>query len=499
MKKPILYFLFIIFTLSSCVRELGEKFTVERRVDSKNFKTLDSAYLYGKAEIDSIVGLAIHDVDLETIIYNLDSIEIIKVGYVYGYENENPNFLNAKKVVFGDTILETTTDGYKFSTKITGLGMDSTYYARSFVIAHDLRRDVVDTGYNQTIRKFRTLIPEDLWIKKTDFWGSGREDAVSFVLENEAYIFGGYNGLSVLNDTWKYNPEKDTWTQVASQGTAPKGRKGAVSFVIYNKKQSEYQAWVGLGITDPINNKYDSTFVYYTTNTNSWRSKYRAYPDTRDGAIAFTIQIGDIERAFVGYGQNRFGVETNDLYMYIQEADTAGSLIAWTQVPINGSIPSERTGAVVTVIDNRAFFGTGMDNGEYKSDFWMFDGTTQYPFGLWQPITPFPGDARANAVAFSLEYTKQSIDNKVIYVGTGISASGLKNDFFKYDLNTQQWSQISWLGGPGSVAEPRENAVGFDIVKDHDEYGINVFNRGFVGTGKIEQGYKVKDMWEYYP
>lgn len=59
-----------------------------------------------------------------------------------------------------------------------------------------------------------------------------RSNAVSFVINDKAYISCGENGSS-FSDTWEYNFETDTWTQKTSfEGVA---RTGAVSFSVNNR------------------------------------------------------------------------------------------------------------------------------------------------------------------------------------------------------------------------------------------------------------------------
>lgn len=515
MKKIALYILILSFILSGCARELGTQYTIERQVDGMNLKTLDSAYLYGKVQIDVVnkVNYYFDSIDVNTYktinyavltseLFDLDSIEILNVGYCWLHESEGTvpsiNKITKNYVIYGDSILkDTLIDNKKFTAIIDGLDMDSLYYARSFVVAKDLRTDRIDTGYNQAVVNFRTLMPEDFWVKKADFWGSARTEAVSFVINNEAYIYGGYNGLTVLSDTWKYNSEFDTWQQVAGSGSPPKGRKGGVAFVIFNSVDQENQAWVGLGETDPVNHKVDSTFVYYTTQTNSWRSKYRPFPENLVGAIAFTLKVGDEDVGFIGYGENKYGVITSELYYYRPDHDYAGTTeVVWDHLSIESQMTA-RKDATVTVLNNLAFVCGGENNQGNLNDFWKFDATSlNY---TWEQLSPMPGEPRANAVSFSLEYTKNSIDYQIVCVGTGRIDDGLTNDFYKFDFSTQTWSQISWLGGPEIIGPAREGAVAFDIFKAKDEYGLNVKNRGYVVTGTISSGNKVKDSWEYYP
>jgi N-acetylneuraminic acid mutarotase len=387
---------------------------------------------------------------------------------------QNPTILNNIVTAIGTT--------GTFTCNLTDLNSNTTYYVKSFATNN------IGTGYGVQKSFVTASLISDIWIMKSDFTGGNREDAVSFVLNNEAYVFGGFDGLNIHNDTWKYNPNNDTWQQVGTAGVSQSGRKGAVAFVIDEK------AWVGLGVTDLINNNIDSSFVYYTSSTNSWRQKYSEFPIQLKDAIGFTLQVGTDQRGFVGFGKNEYGIENGDLYMYLQEADTAGSRLAWIQVTINGQSPSARAGATVTVIENKAFICCGEDNGIYKNDLWMFDGVSQFPNGTWQKLADFPGAARSNAVSFSLEYTKLSIDYKVIYVGTGVSNSGLLlNDYWSYDLASQTWMEISLLGAPNIIAVPRESAVGFDIN------GSEQSNSGYICTGKIGNSNVVNELFEYHP
>jgi len=120
-----------------------------------------------------------------------------------------------------------------------------------------------------------------------------------------------------------------------------------------------------------------------------------------------------------------------------------------------------RKGAVVFVIGNQAFVGTGYNvgNNKFLRDFWVYDVVKNN----WTSVAPFPGAGRNNAVAFSI--------GSKGYVGTGYSNEGGINrqltDFYSYDPTTNSWSKISDLPGPA-----RKGAVAFTVN-----------NTGYVGTG----------------
>ena len=57
----------------------------------------------------------------------------------------------------------------------------------------------------------------NFWTKKSDFTGLKRTRAVSFTVDDYAYVGTGVDTAEqVQNDFWKYDPILDTWTQVAN-------------------------------------------------------------------------------------------------------------------------------------------------------------------------------------------------------------------------------------------------------------------------------------------
>jgi N-acetylneuraminic acid mutarotase len=63
-------------------------------------------------------------------------------------------------------------------------------------------------GYNSGVRVdcWEYNFADDSWTKKTDFEGSARQDAVSIVVNEKAYIATGRNGNSFFNDIWEFRP-----------------------------------------------------------------------------------------------------------------------------------------------------------------------------------------------------------------------------------------------------------------------------------------------------
>jgi|GEM_PF-2771557 len=108
-----------------------------------------------------------------------------------------------------------------------------------------------------------------------------------------------------------------------------------------------------------------------------------------------------------------------------------------------------RTGAVAVNVGGNTFFGLGENDLQYYNDFWLADAQNDFTIRKQN----FPGVARSEAVAFAID--------SMIFVGLGKDASGnFLSDFYRYDLSDDEWIfvPISYFDG-----EARSNAVGFSI------------------------------------
>ncbi len=100
-------------------------------------------------------------------------------------------------------------------------------------------------------------------------------------------------------------------------------------------------------------------------------------------------------------------------------------------------------------------------------------GTDTIENGAWEKKADFGGTTRRSAVSFSIA--------PFCYVGTGVSGSTYKKDFWQFDPATNIWTQKADFGGTA-----RGGAV-----------GVALNGYGYVGTG-IDGSFK-SDWWEYLP
>ncbi|HQD09195.1 MAG TPA: hypothetical protein PLQ65_05995, partial [Flavihumibacter sp.] len=108
---------------------------------------------------------------------------------------------------------------------------------RSEAVAAQLNgKAYVGLGYNGTDRLTDFWVYDntsDFWQKKADFPGTARNSAVAFAANGKIYVGLGYDGVNYLKDFWAYDPGANTWTQVADFGGS--ARYDAVAFGIGDK------------------------------------------------------------------------------------------------------------------------------------------------------------------------------------------------------------------------------------------------------------------------
>ncbi len=98
--------------------------------------------------------------------------------------------------------------------------------------------------------------------------------------------------------------------------------------------------------------------------------------------------------------------------------------------------------------------------------------------GNWLTRSSFDGYPRYDAVAFVI--------GDIAYVGSGYDGDDRYSDFWAYNADDNNWTQVASLGDD-SVNYPRQKAVAFGTD-----------TKGYVGTG-YDGDVKLKDFWEYDP
>ncbi len=293
------------------------------------------------------------------------------------------------------------------------------------------------------------------WAQIANFSGVGRSGAASFVLDDKAYVGGGFDSFgNRLNDWWQFDPTKNGWVKKTDfPGPA---RSGAVAFTIGTK------GYVGTGIGTTNNRLKD--FWEFDPAGNSGAGSWSQIKDIGDpitetgryGCIAFTVS----NRAFVTAGFN--GSALNDLWEYLPGTNT------WVQ---KTSISFKRVNGFAFTVGNFAYVIGGSNNGltirnveQYDPalDKWVqklaLTGKDAKGIKIDQPI------ARESASTFTV--------NGFGYISCGSINGSALADTWQYDTAKDSWIQYYALNNQFGGAA-RDGAVGFGIG-----------NFGYVATGK---------------
>jgi N-acetylneuraminic acid mutarotase len=262
----------------------------------------------------------------------------------------------------------------------------------------------------------------------------------------------------------------NAWTQKADFGGQFKD--AAVGFSIGTKGYIGTGAssnFSSIGTPGASSSGYNKDFWEYDSVLNIWTQKADFAGSGKEGAVGFSIG----NKGYIGTGSSGYNIPntTKDFWEYDPALNT------WTR---KADFPGNaRYNAVGFSIGNKGYIGTG--NGSsvssvLKSDFWEYTPGPGVMGGTWTQKANFGGGLRAEAIGFS-------IGNKG-YIGTGfkLPSFALKKDFWEYDPSTNIWTQKADFGGG-----LREDAVGFSVG-----------TKGYIGTGISGSTFK-SDFWEYDP
>ncbi|MFK7908902.1 MAG: Kelch repeat-containing protein [Chitinophagales bacterium] len=181
------------------------------------------------------------------------------------------------------------------------------------------------------------------WTKMSDFPESPRSSFTCFVIEDKAYVSGGY--LDNEKDLWEYNTSTDTWTQKADYPGA--SISAQTSFSLNNK------GYLGLGWDDGANDD----FWEYDPITDTWTQKGNFPGQARQAALDFTLSN---EGYLVGgVNSDDFPAQYfTDMWKYNPENDT------WIQIETN--YPGKgRIQMISGIIGNKIIIGLGGNDGGF--------------------------------------------------------------------------------------------------------------------------------------
>lgn len=288
------------------------------------------------------------------------------------------------------------------------------------------------------------------WTQLNDFPGSPNFTGTKFVIGKNAYYLEGYDGSTCYDRLWKFDTQSKTWSQMASfPGNMTKG--DPVGFSI------DSMGYIGTGVE--CGGSSGSEFWAYDPSSDTWQQKASLPGTGIHIAVGFSID----GRGYIGLGRHSYSDPNYTIYRYDPPSDSWTTVTTFPGTNTTGSEALTHNGKVYIVGGGDASGGLGTDA------LWSYDPVLDD----WNQLTDLPGNGRKAHMGFAIA--------EHLYFGTGWNGSTYYSDMYRYNTQTNTWTQVSDFGG-GKRRHTEEFAVG---------------GMGYVIGGMDEQSTYKKDVWQY--
>ena len=285
-----------------------------------------------------------------------------------------------------------------------------------------------------------------------------RGHAMAYDSESDRVIlFGGYNGVVALQETWAYDFNTNTWTNM-NPGTKPGARY--LHAMAYDSESDRVILFGGY-----VGSSYKNDTWVYDFNTNTWTDVNPSiHPGQRDyHAMAYDSE-SDRVILFGGYDGTNY---LSDTWAYDFNTNT------WTNMN-PGYYPQLRYGHAMTYdsqSDRIILFG-GWYTGSYLSDIWAYN----FNINLWTNMKPNvePAGRYQHAMAYDSE-------SKVVIMAEGSTAGGRSNEVWAYNYSSTLWVYLN---------PPLRGRAGHTMSYDWK-------NRLMVMAGGYNESLMLDDTWGY--
>jgi len=298
-------------------------------------------------------------------------------------------------------------------------------------------------------------VPITDWVHHSNFPGTPRASASTFVIGDKAYVCCGRisSKYSLKNEVWEYNSSTDSWNQLDTFPGKP--RVKAVAATINGK------GYVGMGCNgNAYANSVFNDFKEFDPATGLWTTK-SPFPGTAANDLAYAVINGCLYTAMGFDGITR----KNDTYKYDPSTNE------WTRLddcPGSFSVPAFFS------IGKNFYVGSGFQGRNLRL-FYRFNTETE----KWTSVAALPfGRMMSNGL---------ELDGKG-YVMLGRFWNGVENDGrLLSDVMEYDPAENSWISRGDFPGGARQNAMVFTIQ-----------GRGYVVMGEDESD-RLPDVWSFKP
>ena len=298
------------------------------------------------------------------------------------------------------------------------------------------------------------LTPINSWKQLTNFPGTARASASSFVIGEKAYIILGRSGARAgfLKELWEYDSTQDSWIRKADfPGVA---RVKAIAGVIGDK------AYAGLGSVSPYDGNQFSDFWEYNNTTDTW-VQMASFPGIAKNDL-FCAVVDSSLYVTEGFASTIFNKDT---YKYSPKTNT------WTRL---ADCPVRRSSTAGFSIGSDIYVGSGYYTANYK-DFYCY----HTPTNTWSRKADLP-EARILSKGISINGKGYIMLGR--YWNGSLDGGKLLKDVVEYDPTSNKWTRCGDF--PGGA---RQNMVAFTIN-----------GKGYIVGGEDDTERK-SDVWMFEP
>jgi N-acetylneuraminic acid mutarotase len=278
-------------------------------------------------------------------------------------------------------------------------------------------------------------VASNTWIEMKPTSGPLPRCAIDIVYDSESdriILFGGATGAtretaSILNDTWAYDYNTNTWTEMA------KGPEDHLGYRMAYDSESDRSILFG-GMVYPRIKLLNDTWAY-DFNTDTWTEMQPSTsPPVRNyHAMAYDTQA---DRVILFGGSDSRDKGIPDTWAYDFNTNT------WQELERSeGEYPKGRyyhTLAYNTVADRTILYGgVSPQDVEIALETWLYD----YSSNNWTQLKPAenPGWRTRHAMAYS-----SAADRIILFGGQNVTKRfNYTDDTWVFDFNTTTWTDVT--------------------------------------------------------
>jgi N-acetylneuraminic acid mutarotase len=243
-------------------------------------------------------------------------------------------------------------------------------------------------------------------------------------------LFGGHNGSAWASDTWVFDCNTETWTEVTPT-LSPPGRGSAA--MVYDRVNDRVLLFSGYSEGGP----YVADTWAYDYNTNTWEEMSPTEsPHARYGA-AYAYDV--VNESMIVFGGNSNGY-FSDTWSYDYASDT------WTEMEPATHPQTLKWSQMVYDSNNQKIIHFGGDGATSRpeNDTWIYDSATN----IWEEREPTTAPPAREAFGFAYD----PVAEKAVLFGGSLHSPDVLNDTWAYDYETNTWEELGIPSDPSTTS-----------------------------------------------